>query len=129
MSDSASGGNANEDCWLGGNRPHTNMEPLIAYLSVFFVASLVAGVVLYRHSIAAVILCPLVSFAVFLLRRDWSDFDGPAIWSTSGSTSSWVIGLSVWFILHGFASVVGAAVGLIVGQRLIGRRTEHYASK
>lgn len=101
------------------------MERLIAYLSIFFVASLVVGIILHRHPITAIILCPLISFAVYLLLRDWSDFDGPAIWATPGSTSSWVFMMAVYLILHGFPSVIGAAVGIVVGQRVIRRHAEH----
>lgn len=101
------------------------METLIAYLSVFFVASLIIGIMLRKHPIIAILLCPLFSFAVYLLLRDWREFDGPAIWATPGSTSSWVFMMSVYLILHGFPSVMGALVGIVVGQRLIGSHAEH----
>lgn len=101
------------------------MEPLISYLSVFFVASLVVGFVLRKHPVTAVLLCPVISFVVYLVRRDWSDFDGLAIWATPGSTSSWVVGLSVDFILHATPSCFGALVGSVVGHLLIDRRPEH----
>jgi hypothetical protein len=105
------------------------METLLAYLSVFFVASLIVGIILHRHPFTAILLCPVISFTIFLLLRDWSDFDGPAIWATPGSTSSWVFMLAVYLILHGFPSVIGAGVGIVVGQRLIGRRAAHNPSK
>jgi hypothetical protein len=97
------------------------MVSLIEYLSWFLAGSFVVGGILNRWPITAMVVCPLLSYTFFLLARDWSDFDASAIWSTPGSTASWVFSLALYFVLHGFPSIVGAAVGSFTMKALIDR--------
>jgi len=94
------------------------MVALIEYLSWFLAASFVVGAVLNRWPITAMVVCPVLSFTFYLLARDWSDFDASGIWATPGSTASWVVGLAVYLVLHGFPSIVGAAVGSVTMKAL-----------
>ena len=97
------------------------MVSLIEYFSWFLAASFVVGAILYKWPVTAMVVCPLLSFAYYLLARDWSDFDASAIWSTPGATATWVLGMAVYFALYGFPSIVGAAVGFVTMQLLIDR--------
>jgi hypothetical protein len=93
---------------------HTLFEQLLVTGAISFVI----GIVLYKHSVAATCLAPIANFILYLCLRDWSDFDAHAIWETPGSSLSWFIVLSAYFVLIAFPSLIGATMGWIFRKQL-----------
>jgi hypothetical protein len=92
----------------------------LLFIVAFAFGGAVIGTFWRWHLFWLLALCAMLGFTIYLVMRDWSDFDFGAIVADAraGGSSwvSWCVGLTTYFILFAGPAAVGAACGFALRQ-------------